>query len=129
MRSPTDKKRLRRFLLTKEIFMLSLVGISLALLGLEHFESLSAAQLHMVDIFEIGVSIVFLSEFLFELHFARDRSRYLRHHWFYLFAAIPLPTQTFEALHGIRALRLLKLFKTFAHMRYEYNTRLFSPHP
>jgi len=107
--------------------MLALVVLSLGLLVLEHLEHLSPAQLHMVDIFEITVSIIFLCEFLFELHFARDRTQYFRHHWFYLLAAIPIPTQTFEFLHGIRALRLLKLFKLFAHMRYEHNTRLFQP--
>lgn len=99
--------------------------MSLGLLVLEHFEQLSPTQLHMVDIFEIGVSIIFLCEFLFELHFARNRVQYFRHHWFYLLAAIPIPSQTFEFMHGIRALRLLKLFKLFAHMRYERNTRLF----
>ena len=119
------KQLLRRFLAVKEVFMLSLVVISLSLLALEHFEQLSPMQLHWVDVFEISVSILFLGEFFFEYYFARDRSLYFKHHWFYLLAAIPIPTQTFEALHGIRALRLLKLFKIFAHTRYERNTRLF----
>lgn len=104
---------------------MSLVVLSLSLLGLEHFEHLSTAQLYIVDIFEIGVSTIFLCEFLFELHFARNRVQYFRHHWFYLLAAIPIPSQTFEFMHGIRALRLFKLLKIFAHMRYERNTRLF----
>ncbi|HRC28548.1 MAG TPA: hypothetical protein PKV96_04150, partial [Candidatus Saccharimonas sp.] len=56
---------------------------------------------------------------------AKDHALYLRHHWFYLLAAVPVPSTTFELLRGIRALRLLKLFKIFAHMRYERNTRLF----
>jgi len=106
--------------------MLSLVATSTVLLALEHFEQLSAVQLHYVDIFEIAISLLFLTEFFFEYYFARDRSLYFKHHWFYLLASIPIPTQTFEALHGIRALRLLKLFKIFAHTRYERNTRLFS---
>lgn len=118
-------RKLRRFLAIKEMLMMALVLISFALLALEHFEVLSSTQLHMIDVFEITVSIIFLCEFLFELHFARDRILYFKHHWFYLLAAIPIPTQTFEFLHGIRTLRLLKLFKLFAHMRYERNTRLF----
>lgn len=125
MKISSRLQKLRRFLTAKEIIMMTLVFISLALLFLEHLETLSPQQLHMIDIFEITVSIIFLCEFLFELHYARDRAKYFRHHWFYLLAAIPIPTQTFEFLHGIRALRLLKLFKLFAHMRYERNTRLF----
>ena len=125
MRSKRQTKKLRTFLLIKEIGMLWLVAISFVLLVLEHFEQLSVIQLHYVDIFEIVISLLFLAEFFFEYYFARDRALYVRHHWFYLFASIPIPTQTFEALHGIRALRLLKLFKIFAHTRYERNTRLF----
>lgn len=112
-------------MLVKEVIMLSLVAVSLVLLVLEHFETLSTVQLHYVDIFEITISLLFLVEFFFEYYYARDRALYVKHHWFYLLAAIPIPTQTFEALHGIRALRLLKLFKIFAHTRYERNTRLF----
>jgi hypothetical protein len=121
----TSRQRLHVFLVTKEVFMLTCVAISIGLLILEHTEQLSPLQLRYVDIFEVGVSILFLCEFLFELHFAQDRGRYMRHNWYYLLAAVPIPAQTFEALHGIRALRLLKLFKAFSHMRYERNTRLF----
>lgn len=119
------KTRVKRFLAVKEFVMLSLVIISFCLVLLEHFEQLSPIQLHWVDVYEISISVIFLAEFFFEYYFARDRSLYVKHHWFYLLAAIPIPTQTFEILHGIRALRLLKLFKVFAHMRYERNTRLF----
>jgi len=105
--------------------MHTLVVLSFVFLALEHFERLSHEQLRAVEGFEIGVALLFLAEFFFEWHFARDRAKYLRHHWFYLIAAVPVPTTSFEILHGVRALRLLKLLKIFAHMRYEHNTRLF----
>jgi hypothetical protein len=63
---------------------------------------------------------------LFEWHFARDRHHYFKYHWFYLIAAVPIPTQTFEILHGVRLLRLVKLLQIFAHLRYENNTNLFA---
>lgn len=118
-------RKVRRFLLIKEIIMLSLVAASFVFLALEHFEQLNHSQLFAIELFEIVVSIVFLSEFLFELHYARDRRHYMKHHWYYLLAAIPIPTTSFELLKGIRALRLLKLLKIFAHLRYESNTTLF----
>ncbi len=125
MRSAKNKQYLRRFLFIKEIIMLTLVAGSLALLGLEHLERLSHDQLLMVEIYEIVVALIFAGEFVFEWYFARDRGHYIKYHWFYLLAAIPIPTQSFAILHGVRALRLLKLLKIFAHLRYEYNTWLF----
>lgn len=125
MRKRKNLLKLRRFLLAKEIIMLSLVAVSFILLGLEHFEHLSHEQLLAAETFEIIVSLLFLAEFLFEWYFSRDRRFYFRHHWYYLLAAIPIPTASFEVLKGIRAIRLLRLFKIFAHLRYERNTRLF----
>lgn len=118
-------RKLRRFLAVKEVVMLSLVVTSFVLLALEHYEHLSHEQLLRVEIFEVMVSLIFLAEFLFELHYARNKRLYMKHHWFYLLAAIPIPTTSFEILKGIRALRLLKLLKIFAHLRYERNTTLF----
>ena len=79
-----------------------------------------------IEVYEIAIGIIFLLEFLFELHFAKDRRKYWRTHWFYLIAAVPVPTMSFEVLRGVRALRLLKLLKIFAEYRYEHNTRLFT---
>lgn len=106
--------------------MLALVVLSFALLLLEHFEHLSFEQLLLVDAYEVFVALVFIAEFVFEWHHAKDRRKYIRYHWFYLLAAIPIPTTTFEVLRGIRLLRLVKLLNVFAHLRYEYNTKLFS---
>jgi voltage-gated potassium channel len=106
--------------------MFVLVALSFVFLALEHLERLSEGQLRAAEVFEVGVALVFLAEFVFEWHFAKDRRKYFRHHWFYLAAAIPVPSTTFEILRGIRLLRLFKLLKIFAHVRYEQNTRLFS---
>lgn len=122
----SQKRKLRRFLFTKEVIMTTLVIGSFIFLALEHFEQLTDSQLAGVEAYEITVALIFLAEFLFEWYFARDRRRYFRTHWFYLIAAVPVPTATFELLKGVRLLRLLKLLKIFAAYRYEHNTRLFS---
>ncbi|MFZ1801496.1 MAG: ion transporter [Candidatus Saccharimonas aalborgensis] len=122
----SQKRKLRRFLFIKEMIMTVLVVGSFIFLALEHFEQLTDSQLAGVEVYEITVAFIFLAEFLFEWYYARDRRRYLRTHWFYLIAAVPVPTTTFELLKGIRLLRLLKLLKIFAAYRYEHNTRLFS---
>lgn len=126
MGKKSKKQKLKRFLFIKEVSMLALVVLSFALLLLEHFEHLSFEQLLLVDAYEVFVALVFIAEFVFEWHHAKDRRKYIRYHWFYLLAAIPIPTTTFEVLRGIRLLRLVKLLNVFAHLRYEYNTKLFS---
>lgn len=125
MRSKKQLKKLRWFLAVKEAIMFTLVALSFTFLALEHFERMSEAQLRMVEVYEVVVALIFLAEFIFEWHFAKDRRKYIRHHWFYLIAAVPVPSTSFEILRGIRLLRLFKLLKIFAHVRYERNTRLF----
>lgn len=124
-RTKKSTLRLRRFLRDKEILMNSLVVANVALLAYEHFYEPPLQQLLVIDSFDIATALLFIAEFVFEWYWARDRWLYIRHHWFYLFAAVPVPSASFEILRGIRALRLLKLLKIFAHMRYERNTRLF----
>jgi len=118
-------RRLRRFLLIKEIVMLALVALNITFLVLEHLEVLSHAQLVAVELFDILTALIFIAEFIFEWYWAKDRAKYARHHWFYLLAAVPIPTTLFEEMRVIRVLRLLKIFKVFAEMRYDRNTRLF----
>lgn len=110
----------------KEFVMVSLALLCLGGLILEHLEHLNVTQLYWLEVFEIMVGLIFLAEFAFELYFAKDRKKYWLHHWYFLIAAIPIPTQTFEILRSIRALRLLRLLKIFAHLRYEENTWLAS---
>lgn len=124
-RNTRAHKKLRRFLTHKEIVMITLVALNLLFLAIEHVVALTREQIIAIEIFDIVTALIFLAEFGFEWYWAKDRAKYVRYHWFYLLAAIPLPTALFEELRAIRLLRLLKLFKIFAHMRYEHNTHLF----
>lgn len=121
------KKHLKLFLIIKESVMTILALLCLAGLAFEYFSQLTTSQLLLLDAFEIAVGVIFLAEFGFELYFAKDRKSYWRYHWYFLIASVPVPMQTFDILRGIRALRLLRVFKVFAHLRYEHNTRLFEP--
>lgn len=124
MRSHISHRR-RQFLAIKESVMITLAMLCLIGLGLEHFEHLTEAQLYALEYFEYAVGCIFLCEFGFEWYYARDRRQYLRHHWFFLIAALPIPSMSWDILRGIRILRLLRLLKIYEHLRYEHNTRLF----
>lgn len=125
MHTKHGKLRLRRFLVAKEVVMIVLVVMNIVFLALEHFVPLTHAQIIAIEVFDVVTAVIFLAEFGFELYWAKDRGKYIRHHWFYLLAAIPITTTLFEELRVVRLLRLLKLLKIFGHMRYERNTRLF----
>ena len=118
---------LRKLFLAKEIVMFALVAVCLTLLVLEHVGRLTDTQLHMAEWLDMTIGGLFLIEFWFEWHFAKDRELYFKRHWFYLLAAVPVPQQTFEILRGLRGLRLVRLLKIFTHLRYENNTRLIKP--
>lgn len=113
-------------MLIKNIIMLLLAVTCLLLLGVEYLYNLSALATLRIEWFEMAVGIIFLAEFIFEWYHAKNKRLYIRHHWYYLLASIPLPFQTFDILRGVRVLRVLRLFKAFSHIRYEENTRLFS---
>jgi len=126
MHTTKQKRTLRIFLYAKEAFVLTLIALSFLFVGLQHFGDLTHDQLLRVELYEISVALLFLAEFIFEWYHAKNRPYYIKHHWYYLLAAIPIPIESFELLKGIRALRLIQIIKAFSHLRYEYNTHLFS---
>ena len=129
MHTTQQKRKLRTFLYIKEVIMLLLVVMSFILVGVGHFFTLTHQHRLMIDGYEVTVAIIFICEFIFEWYHAKNRRFYLKYHWFYLFAATPVPIESFELLRGIRALRLIKLAKAFSHLRYEHNTYLFERSP
>lgn len=120
----TTRKKLRLILLLKEVVMVSIALVTLGLAIWEHAVGLSDSQIMYVDIVELVASGLFLAEFTAEWFFARDRGRYIRHNWFFLLAAVPITSMSFELLKAVRLLRLLRYLKIFAELRYEYNTRV-----
>lgn len=106
--------------------MVTLALLCLTGLALEHLEHLNEWQLYALEYFEYFVGFVFLVEFGFELYFARDRKKYFVHHWFFLIAAFPVPSMSWDILRGVRLLRLFRLLKIYEHLRYEHNTWLFA---
>lgn len=125
MHTVEQRRKLCRFIHIKEAIMISLIVMSLSLLVADHLGVLDRFESIEFAWFEVIIGLALVIEFCFELYYARDRRKYWRHHWFYLLAAIPVPSTPFELLRAVRLLRLLKLTQIWAHMRYEYNTWLF----
>lgn len=107
-----------RWLVIKEYLLLLLVLISFAFLGFEYFGQLNETQLKWVEVYEITLGCIFIADFVYELRLAADKWRYVRHNWFFLLAAIPLPSNLADALRLIRFLRIIRLVRATAHLEF-----------
>ncbi len=121
----TTKKQMSRFVLAKDLIMITLAMVCLAGLALEHFGRLSTGQVQWLNSLELGVGLIFLVDFGFEWYFAKNCQRYWHDHWYFLLASVPLSGQLFDIMRGLWLPRILRLFKVFAHLRSESNTWLF----
>lgn len=121
------QKILRRFLYAKECLILTLAVLSLIFLAFDQFGNLSASQLHYLYQFDIIVGLIFIGELLLELWLATNKSSYVKHNWFYLFAAIPLPSAWAQLLRSIRIIRVIKLIRLGTHFEYEKGVNNYKP--
>lgn len=106
------------WLVIKEYLLLALVLLSFAFLAFEYFGHLSTAQLRWVEWYEIVLGCLFIADFVYELRLATDKRRYVRHNWFFLLAAIPIPSNLANALRIIRLVRIIRLIRATAHLEF-----------
>jgi hypothetical protein len=116
-------KKIWRYMVVKEVFILGLAVSSLVFLAVEEFADLSADQLSALYAYNVFVGCVFIAEFFTELRIASNKKSYWEHNWYYLLAAIPLPYAFAEALRGLRLLRVVKLLRFAAHTSYEHRLK------
>ena len=72
----------------------------------EAFQSMAPT----LEVFEVGLTVVFAAEFVSRFATSRTRSTYLRGHWIDLVALVPVT----RGLRILRVLRLLRLVRAFA---------------
>ncbi len=105
----------------KEILILSLVLTSILLLAVEQFGHLSEDQLQALFFFDIVVGVLFIIDWLAELWLASDKRNYIRHNWFYLLAAIPIPNAFAQILRALRLIKIVKIIRLGLHYSYQKN--------
>ena len=118
MKKAKPSAKTLRWLVIKEYLLLTLVLLSFAFLGFEYFGHLSTAQLRWIEWYEIVLGCIFIIDFVYELQLATDKRAYVRHNWFFLLAAIPVPSNLADALRLIRFLRIIRLFRATAHLEF-----------
>lgn len=102
-----------------EIAMGALVGFSLlSFSALLFFEPTAPLQqfLRYGDMF---VALTLLAEFILRLILSPHRTLFIRHNWWYLIAAIPLPLSILTLLRGLRLIGLMRMLKIGLHLSFD----------
>jgi len=113
----TIKKHKTEFIV--QGIMCTLVLVSLALIPFFLFDNVDHSLLAKLELVEISISTVFLIEFLIRLGKASDRRHYIKHYWWLLLVAAPIPGALGGLLNAFRLLAFVKLLRIIYHYEYE----------
>jgi len=91
--------------------MVVLALASAVILLYENVETLNLSTVLLLDHIDIGIALIFLSEFLIKFYASRKRWKYFKYHWWELLASIPISTPATQSLRLLRLLRLVRLLR------------------
>lgn len=117
----TNTKRamfLHKLFLIKEFALATIAMLSICLILYEILREPNAQTLIRFNHIDIVIACIFLIDFIVSLLVTGDRKKYLRHNWYFIFAAIPITDSVAELLRGIRLLRLIRLIRAGEHLEY-----------
>jgi voltage-gated potassium channel len=97
--------------LRNELIIVVLALVSVALLLLELVEELAPQQRLLIERVDLGIAAIFLIEFLWRFHRAKEKWPFFRHSWWELLAAIPITSDVARALRGLRLLRIVRIVR------------------
>lgn len=109
--------------LLKELFLASLAIVSIFMIIFEYRSQPDIQMLLKLNRIDIVIACIFLTDFVLSLLLTRNRKKYLRHNWYFIFASIPITDSIAELLRGIRLLRLIRLVRAGEHLEYSVTKR------
>ncbi len=89
---------------------MALLAVAYVAIGFALDEPSVASSARMLEAAELGLTVVFVLEFVTRYAAAHDRGAYLRGHWIDLIALVPAARE----IRILRILRLLRLLRSFA---------------
>ncbi len=108
--------KINRMLLI-DLLVVSLALVSVLLLFFEIFAVIGQQQQRLVRYIDLGIACVFLLEFIYKFTGAKDKKHFLKGHWWELLAAIPITTETTQALRALQLERLIVLVQALRVVR------------
>jgi voltage-gated potassium channel len=109
---------IRKSTLWIDIATVILALISVGLLVFELSADLLAEQIILIQRIDLGISLVFLTDFIYGLYRAPSRKAYLKHHWPDLIASIPISSEIFRSARALRLIRLVRVIRVIARIRH-----------
>ncbi|WP_290660322.1 ion transporter [Ignavibacterium sp.] len=117
----------RKYSINFELFIQSLIVLSLVEFTIETIPNLSPSLLYWLDIFELTTVIIFSIEYLLRILSSENKIRYIFS--FYgiidLIAILPFYLSQTIDLRSIRIFRLLRIFRAFKLVRYSQAIKRF----
>lgn len=98
--------------------MIALALVSVFLLFFEVLADHSPAQTRSLELADLTIAFIFLSEFSIRLYRAPQRVLFLRQHWWELLASIPFTSETTQILRAFNLLRLFRLMRLLRLIRF-----------
>lgn len=91
--------------------MLGLAVVSLGLVFYELTADLTPETTIILDAVDLGIVLIFLTEFIYSARTSGDAWQYTRKNWYDLPSMIWLPTNLLEGFAGLRLLRFVRLIR------------------
>lgn len=121
MREKSKRKKQTRqltFLFYKELFLAGLAIVSVYFVFYEYLHTVSDSTVAAIQLFELLVACIFLTDFSFMYAKSPDKKTFLRKNWYLLLASIPILNSWAELLRGLRLLVLVRLIRAGEHLSY-----------
>ena len=107
-----------------EFFILFLALASVLLLALEVAGDISSEQQRMIELIDVGIACIFLTEFIYRFVKAERKGVFFKRHWWELLASIPITNEVAQSLRGLRLLRLVRLLRLLRLIRFMVRVRI-----
>ncbi len=104
--------------------MVLLALVSALLLIYEVFVNVAPENQKYIHYIDITIALIFLAEFIFHLTKSKEKTNFLKNRWWELLAAIPITTETTQALRALRLSRFLPLLEALRFIRLAVRIKL-----
>lgn len=106
--TPYQRTQLR---VLHDIVLGVLAAVSVTILVLEETRRIPDDLRHVYLTIDFAIALLFLTEWVWGYVRAPSKRSYWANHWYELLASIPLELPLFEALRGLRIIRLIQVFR------------------
>lgn len=104
--------------------MALLAFLSIFLLFYEVLANTTIEGRRYIRYVDLTIAFIFLVDFIFHLMRAKDKATFLKYRWWEILAAIPITTETTEALRALKMARILPLIEGLRFVRLAVRIKL-----